>query len=360
MRTILLTFTISLLSLFSFSQITVTDIDLLDAGDYVYLAEDYNPSINLGGTGQNQNWDFSSLQNNDYYKLDAISPNGTPFEQFYSNANLVIEDEGDLIYINKSASGLHMLGIGDSVFQQPAMVIPLPLSYGASFTDGPTLVLDSLIGGPMVNILLTSQGLSASLLTFGAAHVADSISIKLDLTTEFNVDAEGSLTLPMGVFDALRVKVERLTSTDIAVYCIDTNSGANSGWYPLPFGNGDVETGYQWYSNSAKFTLVDLFLDSIGNQDGSVTFLTNSLTSINPLSLDDIQVFPSPSSDYIKINSSKNELILARLLDVNGKEITNFNFFGSKEFNMSEFSKGIYFLELKTNDGSIVKKVILE
>jgi len=357
-----LIFLFSAISVVGVSQITVTDTDFLDVGDIIYLADDDITIVNLGSPGQSQTWDFSSLQNMNIYDLNCLSTVGSPFEQLYPNANLVIKDEGDLIYINKSTTGVNMLGIGDSVFQQPMMIIPLPLTYGLSYTDGPILVLDSLIGGPMVDFLLTSQGLSAALLTFGAAHVADSLSIQLEMTTQFEVDGEGIMMLPMGSFDALRVKIDRTSVPNISVYCIDTNGGTNSGWYPVPFGGTETETLYQWYSNNTntKFALAEVFLDSIGNPGTGISFLTNSISSLDNIEVDYITVFPIPATYNVTIISENNEEVDAVLSDINGREVKRFRFTNSTVLNLSDLEKGTYLLNLRTHKGILTKKLIVE
>ena len=281
------------------------------------------------------------------------------------SVDLCIIDDGDFICCNKSSSIVSMLGIGDSVFQQGLPIITLPLSYSYTSTEGPLLVLDSLIGGPMVDFLLTSQGLSASLLTFGAAHVADSLSIEVESTTSFNVDAEGTMILPMGSFDALRVRIDRIITSSISVYCIDTTAGGlNSDWYPLSFGGGsETESFYHWYSNDAstKFTLAEVFLDSLGNLETGISYLTDEIiNSLDNLEIDYINIFPIPTTYNVTITSQRNEEVGASLSDINGRELMNFIFLNSTELDLSELDKGIYILNLNTKEGSISKKLIVE
>ena len=358
-----ITFLFFLMTSFTFSQITIIDTDLMDVGDVIFLSDDENTIVNIGNAGQNQSWDFSSLQNNYTWDMSVVSPMVTQFSNLYPSADMCIIEEGDFIYCSKSSSGVNMLGIGDSVFQQPLILVPLPLSFGFSSSDGPTLVLDSLIGGPSVNFLLSSQGLSASLLTFGAAHIADSLSIQVSMTAQFNVDAEGTLSLPSGIFDALRLKIERTTNPSIQVYCIDTNTGTNSGWYPLPFGGGaETESFYQWYSNdpSVKFILAELEIDSVGNPETGISFLSNSFNSSNVVELDHINVFPIPSTYNVNIVYENSEEVSAELLDINGREIQRFKFINSTIMNLSELRKGNYILNLNTSKGFISKKIIVE
>ena len=108
----------SIISFVGISQITVTDADLLDVGDIIYLADDESTIVNIGSPGQNQTWNFSALQSIDSWMMEVVDPTTTPFDQLYPNANLCIIDDGDFIYCNKSSTAVTMLGIGDSVYQQ--------------------------------------------------------------------------------------------------------------------------------------------------------------------------------------------------------------------------------------------------
>ena len=363
MKSNILIIAMSFTSLFSFSQITITDINLLEIGDVVHLAIDENNSVNIGNSGQNQTWDFSNLQNTESWSMEVVDPIITPFDQLYPNANLCIIDDGDFIYCNKNSGGIDMLGIGDSVAQQSIKLIPLPLFFSSSFTDGPVNAIDSIIGGPMVDILLSSQGLSASLLTFGAAQVADSLSIQLELTTDFEVDGEGIMILPSGSFDALRVKIERTTVPNISIYCIDTNGGINSGWYPLSFGGGaETELLYQWYSNdlNSKFTLAEVYMDSVGNPETGVSFITNSVSNLGSLEIDNINIYQNPLSYFLSITCEDNEIVEAKLSDINGRRIKSFKFTKSLDLDLSELKKGTYILHFNSKKGYLSKKITVK
>ena len=111
--------------------------------------------------------------------------------------------------LNKTSSKIELLGIDDSVFTNPVIVLPLPLNYGASIVDGPVVFVDSSIYGPFVDIILNTYGYSASLISGFAAHTSDTISIRSEIETEFTVDAYGSMKLPMGIYDCLRLKIKR-------------------------------------------------------------------------------------------------------------------------------------------------------
>ena len=80
-----------------------------------------------------------------------------------------------------------------------------------------------------------------------------------------------------------------------------------------------------------------------------------------------LNVYPNPSKDIFNISftSERNQSLKVRILNIIGEELVNENleqFIGdyTKQINLSDNAKGIYFLEIETNDGVINKKLILQ
>ena len=67
MKTRLFTVILTFITIHAFSQITVTDNDIIDIGDNIYEAIDdvSGSAIQIGPGGANQTWDFSFLQENE-------------------------------------------------------------------------------------------------------------------------------------------------------------------------------------------------------------------------------------------------------------------------------------------------------
>ena len=153
-----------------------------------------------------------------------------------------------------------------------------------------------------------------------------------------------------------------LVIPSIEVYCIDTNGGTNSAWYPLPFGGAETESFYQWYSNdvSAKFILAEVSLDSVGNPETGISFLSTSINSLDNIQIDYINIFPIPTTYNVTITSENNEEVNAILSDINGREVKRFEFANSTTLNLSDLDKGTYLLNLKTKKGSVTKKIIID
>jgi len=342
-----------------YAQITVTDTDIIDVGDIIYQATDSIPGtmITPGNSGTNQTWDFSSLQLMQLDTLEIISPLGTPFASVHPTANLCIEDE-EFIYIHKSVNGVSIVGV--DALPITMALLPLPLNYGMSQSIGPTTAMDTA----MANMFLPDS--LAIFITMGQAQEVDSIGVQVEIQTDFDVDAYGNVTIPLGTYDALRLKANQITTTNFFAYCTDTLFGTGSGWYPMPSqifpSEVEIITSYQWWTNdpTVKFALVEMTVDSSGNVE-EVLFLTNlGSTFIQDQLLLDVSVYPIPSTDFLTIELLNDQNASLKLIDALGKVVLEESFNYTTQLDMSVFAKGIYYLSLKTEEQSVTKKIVIE
>ena len=353
---------LSCLSIISYSQITISSNDVVSVGDVIYQVDDNFPNslLNIGSAGPNQFWDFSSLNILGSYTQQCLLPTSTPYNSSYANSNLSMFDGIDYVFLNKTQSKIEILGINDSVFSQPITVLPLPMSYGTSYTEGPINFIDSSISGPTVNLLLTSFNYSASTISGQMAHFADTIKLLGKIETNFLVDAYGTIEIPMGTYDCLRLKIERNSNTDIQVHCVDTITGSGTGWYQIPFSDFDEEISYQWWTNNpdSRFFLVEAYVDS-SNKITSATFTNNSMTLFEEIeSLDfEVSIF---SDNIISIKSKNNNLNSSFCLyDVLGKEVMKNSFKGSTSISFENFTKGSYFINLFSEKNFVKSKKVI-
>jgi hypothetical protein len=356
MNTKLFTIALAFISLNALAQITVTDNDIMDIGDVITQANDSLPSslISIGNSGVNQFWDFSSLQEMEIETIEVVSPVGTLYGSMYPNANICVEDNGDLLYLNKTSSGVEMIGFGDLPVN--VLLIPLPLIYNLTHQDGPNIIMDSVL----VNNGLFDNSL-APVISLNPLHdQVDSLKINATITSNFNVDAWGNVTIPLGDYDALRLKIEETTTTQFSVYC--SVGGLAGGWFSaetfFPI-ETEIANRYQWWSNNPMFDfmLVELEVDSLGNVEFA-TFLTeNPVTSAHILPNISVDVYPNPTLETITISTSINnsEFVVS---DINGKVLSKERFSKTSQFNFSEYPSGVYFVKVISGENVVSKKII--
>ena len=351
------------------AQITVSGSNMLNIGDVINQSEDLNTNINIGLSGQGQSWDFSQLSSDDNWNMNVIDPTNSPFSNNYPNADVCIMDDGEFIYANKNSNGVYLLGTGDSILQNPLLIVPFPLTFGASFVDGPYAIVDSVITNTQMqqanitlNDFLLFQGLTPASVTNGLAHIADTLRALSEVEQNFLVDADGNMTLPMGAFDCVRVRQEMTTNTSASIYFIDSISGANSGWYPIPGFSSETEIIYHWFSNdqNTNFSLVELGVDATGNQNGSVVFLDNSSMSFSNILSDDlVDIYPIPTKYNIVISSKLKDISL-KIYDNSGKQIKSVSFDNTIDLDLSNYSSGTYILHIQTSKGLYSRNIIIE
>jgi len=83
--------------------------------------------------------------------------------------------------------------------------------------------------------------------------------------------------------------------------------------------------------------------------------------------INNLAIYPNPSRDIFNISFTSNarQDLSVKIMNVIGEELINENlqqFIGeyTKQIDLSNNAKGIYFLEIETNDGVINKKLILQ
>ena len=83
--------------------------------------------------------------------------------------------------------------------------------------------------------------------------------------------------------------------------------------------------------------------------------------------ISELEVYPNPSDDVFNISFSSEEVqdLKIRILNVVGAEVYREDkqqFVGeyTKQISLDNYGKGLYFLEIETNNGIINKKLILQ
>lgn len=107
--------------------------------------------------------------------------------------------------------------------------------------------------------------------------------------------------------------------------------------------------------------------NSAANAAGTHAFLMDNFNvqqalSINDLITSAINVYPNPSKDFVNINSGTQYLIDAiQVTDINGRIVDSY-LVNANEYvlNISNLSKGVYFIAISTESGIGVKKIVKE
>ena len=72
-------------------------------------------------------------------------------------------------------------------------------------------------------------------------------------------------------------------------------------------------------------------------------------------------IYPSPASDHINITSAKNTDVSVNISNILGEILVTqeLSLFGKQKIDVSQLPNGAYIVSLKTTNGSLTKKIIV-
>tara|TARA_B100000809_G_scaffold246320_1_gene274183 strand:- start:4184 stop:5287 length:1104 start_codon:yes stop_codon:yes gene_type:complete len=355
MKKIITLFTLSLATVYSFAQITITSADMPSASDTFRLsttldAQGLDPVL----SGANFTWDFSILVP-DSQRVDTLFTVGsTPFlyqvsfnNPFSPSYNASYAKRGFEIsipptveltevfnYIKNSSSAYDNVGFGANINGIPASVKndPIDKEYGfpMNYTNGTT----------------STTSLSEFELTVPTlGHYGQ------DMERITTVDGWGSLVLPNGTYDVLRVKSVLNKIDTIYIDLLSTGQTI-----PRP-----EEIEYKWLAAGTGMPILKVITNAgvvsqIEYQDDFYTPVNVKEQAI----MNNVVVFPNPTKHHLVIDysSSVSGNLKVNLKDMLGKNIgvvyQDFTTKGTNKLivNLAQHSiqPGIYFMELMVDD----------
>lgn len=343
-----------------YSQITITSNDILGLiGTSQVFEEDTTGSVtvNVGSAGANQIWDFRNvvIQAN-MRDVEFLSPQGTPFETFFPKANLVEKHtissvQGFSVYIYAEVTNSSYSGLGDGIVTPDTSFIieledtfPLPIEFNATWT---TVETD----------------------TFGVFPTFATISMETSIGT---VDGWGTLKLPIGDFECLRVCFDETEITQTVV--LGNVTSTDTTHY--------IE--YIWLSRDnlflAEATSQDNDTDPNFTNASSFGRISSTSTDVEyevgiseiPASFKLLQNYPNPFNPETEIYFQLPEAnhVVVTIFNTNGQEIrklTDANYtagYHSLRWNGMDnqgnpVSSGVYLYQLRTATFSQVRKMSL-
>jgi hypothetical protein len=123
----------------------------------------------------------------------------------------------------------------------------------------------------------------------------DSVRYKSTTHEVLTVDAWGSITIPIGTFEALRQKEEKTINDSIWMHFFGN-------WMLLSTSEDKVDT-YNWWTNNveAGFTLCSIDVDNASQQVTNISFLNSATVGVNETADEQIHCYPNPAANKATI-----------------------------------------------------------
>ena len=323
------------------AQITVNSSHFFNVGDNYTRGESTTLTTN-DSPGANKTWSYTSLDTNDGIEVYTyLNPSTTTSGSQFPSANIAEEESYNSYFefYNKTATNLDFVGIDEGgdllIFSNPATFYSFPIAYEDNHFDT----------------------FEAKQVVVGDGGVGDPDSVKMTITgvKKYKVDSWGTLVLPTGSFNALRVK-------DTLILNVLQEELYSGVWSVSGVLYSDTNYSNVFISNdgNAKKELLTQEL----SEAGAVEYNTwNYTTPSNPVGINEIRpsielvIYPNPSSDKINIDSKTmfNEYVIT---DVTGKIIDQKKGFVSTQIDIKQLKAGNYILTLKNSEIEISEKFV--
>lgn len=121
------------------------------------------------------------------------------------------------------------------------------------------------------------------------------------------------------------------------------------------FDNIDQQTLLNPYEYAFRTEGNFIYLD-ITNSEGYVATYSAPLLSNESFESLELSIYPNPVTDQLHIETTKIDIQQVEIFDLNGKRILKLDH--KQNINVSHLAKGLYFLKIKTENGSSVEKFI--
>lgn len=138
---------------------------------------------------------------------------------------------------------------------------------------------------------------------------------------------------------------------------LDYNDSSNSGYVLFKIKTLNTLQEGDTFDNTAEIYF-DFNFPIITNTE--VVYVMSTATLVETID-DTIQLYPNPAKTFIHLTAS-NRLEFVSIMDLNGRILSQTNFIGndiSQQISISNLTSGIYFVNVKTDAGQKVEKLIV-
>lgn len=332
-----------IISFSSFSQITITSSDLPGVGDTLRYATSSVNNFDGNDTGPNHVWDYSMLASNGSGADTVIGVSGTPFlyQFFFNNPFLYPAHNADHSF---RGSDLDFQAITvDDVYDyyKSGASSYENVGFGATINGLPS----SVQRNPVDQVYALPMDYADSSTSFSAfeLNVPGIVFIRQEQNRTNEVDGWGTLSLPSGTHDVLRVK----TTLD-RVDSIYVNTLMFGFSLPEP---QTIE--YKWLAQNEHRPVLQI--TTVLGLVTSVQFSSSVVNSISAEPYEEFKLFPNPSSDKFRLYRVSNESMTAVMFAGTGQPIMVQTVGKTSDWDITGLSAGLYYLKV----GSRTVKILV-
>lgn len=347
------------IALVSHAQITIDMSHVFSSGYKGVLVNDNN-DYPIPANGANKTWDYSTLQNEGEDTLIVGHNSWFPGHQYFPTANLCIQTGTDSTYnfVKKDASELSIVGTVDvsngnlDYNDFKLELLKFPATYNKSWVstykmyEGHAYIGYDYDGaGPLPKV--------------------DSIRGEFSLNAQTKIDGWGTLKLPSGNYNALKVSATRIFKIvpqmkigmnwqDIQQELLDSmgQSVMSDTSYQIFFWTNDAQVGYP---------LMIMDYEEGDNQVSETQWLKTKpqVSSSKTFDIAGVWVYPNPATDVVHITNNGYKS-LVQLRNLTGQLVTEKYITDNDFIDMTDLPSGTYQISIKPEKGIAKSEIIIK
>lgn len=305
-------------------------------------------SFTFARQGENLVWDFTGMASHAIEPVIYVDPATTPYPAAYPTANLAVNMEEGLGYIENNSNQELLLGV---VGDPGNGVQPLPFYPAMPLFDFPYTYGSSMNTTSQVRVKMDGA-------SFGIP-ATDSVRYHMTLTTIRNVVGWGTLILPDGTYEGCLLEKSQTIQVDSAWMKV-----VILGWIPAPgYPSTTYDSSYRWLTGEMLHPYAEATLGEGGSIESVTYFKGLNVSSELPVSGGNFNLQPNPAGDYITIrNSGQGAIERIDIFATDGRQfetITQKSGTTNTLVNVSNLNPGIYILVIHSTTGErIVKRLV--
>ena len=317
MKRLSLTLFIILTVLLGYSQITISEADMPSPGDTIRISNGIEFLGDASETGTNHIWDYSNLEAINQYVDSFIDPIDAPivhsvvfnlpWDPDHATVALMQDGAGEIAtgismeemynFFSNDESSYRHVGFGASISG-----VPMPVKF-----DSPDIYFEYPLEYLNTYSSLTEYELSLPTIGF-FSEIIDRENI---------VDGWGTLILPMGSYEVLRVKSE-VTRTDSIYYdamgigfALPPMTTIEYKWVGIGMGEPLLQIDVSTAASTVYFQ--DIAIPDTSSQAISEINLENKYT-----------LYPNPTNGIINISTKEKniEILEVEVIDISGRMVS--------------------------------------
>lgn len=349
---------------------TITEADFGSVGDVfnttTVAAGSIPNTIDPGTPGTGKTWDFSALPSGAIEPVKFLDPATTGMAADFPGANLAVESQNGLFFMNKSTAGVDVVGGAISaqgltikaVYAPNQKLLEFPASVGTSYST--------------TSYASEKQYLGIDTTVFSINVKVDSIWIKRKTKLDVDFDASGTLKLSGGDYNTVRSYSEEVTNDTILVY---SSTGVNILGIVIPIGTwtivpeaaaafvgldgGISQTTtriYNWYAPGEKFSVCALYVNGSDQIERAIIKHDPTYSVYNTEGVT-LSMFPNPANEVINFTSSADlSNANVTIYDMAGKAVVAQSLVNNGQVNVANLSDGTYLYTITNAKSEVISR----